>query len=99
MIASRNGKHININLLSKYLPEKLATASKIFCLLFTASISAIVTYYSYLFVLMEKESGDIAFSSIPLWFCEAIIPFAFCVICIRYLGMSYNEIMKVFKQC
>jgi len=97
MIASRDGKHINIDLLSKYLPGKLSSLSKVLCKLFTAIISAMVAYYSYLFVLMEKESGDIAFASIPLWFCESIIPFAFLVISIRYFIMASKDLLKIHK--
>ena len=97
MIASRDAKHINIDLLSKYLPGKLSSASGIFCQLFTATISAIVAYYSYLFVLMEKESGDTAFSSIPIWLCEAIIPFSFLVISIRYFIIAYKNYLKFHK--
>ena len=95
MIASRDGKHINIDLLSKYLPGKLTHFSAVFCQLFTSVISAIVAYYSFLFVLMEKDSGDIAFASIPLWFCESIIPFAFSVISIRYLILMTKEIFRI----
>ena len=95
MIASRNGKHINIDLLSKYLPGKFSKLSDIFCQLFTACICAMVAYYSALFVLMEKASGDIAFANIPLWFCEAIIPFAFTVISIRYFILAYKDCLKV----
>jgi TRAP-type C4-dicarboxylate transport system permease small subunit len=95
MIASRDGKHINIDLLSRYLSEKLTHFSTVFCQLFTSVISALVAYYSFLFVLMEKESGDIAFASIPLWFCESIIPFAFATISIRYLILMTKEIFKI----
>ena len=97
MIASRDGKHINIDLLSKYLPDKLSSLSRIFCQLFTAFVSAMVAYYSYLFVLMEKASGDMAFANIPLWFCEAIIPFAFFVIATRYFVMASKDVLKIFK--
>ncbi len=91
MIASRNDKHINIDLLSKYLPEKTAAFSKIFCQFFTAIICAIVAYYSFSFILLEKESGDIAFASIPLWICESIIPISFAVISLRYILLPFSN--------
>lgn len=94
MIASRDGKHINIDLLSKYLPGKYSRLSGIFCQFFTAIISAIVAYYSFIFVLMEKESGDLAFASVPLWLCESIIPFSFFVISIRYFIMAIKDSFK-----
>jgi TRAP-type C4-dicarboxylate transport system permease small subunit len=96
MIASRNGKHINIDLLSKYLPGKIADLSNIFCQLFTAVVSATVAYYSALFVLMEKASGDMAFANVPLWICEAIIPFAFAVISVRYFVLAAKNALSTY---
>ena len=96
MIASRDGKHINIDLLSKYLPGKIAQLSEVFCQLFTATISMVVAYYSYVFVLMEKESGDLAFANVPIWLCESIIPFSFAIISIRYLILTFKSLIKIF---
>lgn len=95
MISSRNGKHINIDLLSKYLPRKICRFNEIFCQLFTVTICLLVSYYSFLFVLMEKESGDIAFANIPAWFCESIIPFSFAVISLRYLILASRNILTI----
>lgn len=97
MIASRNGKHINIDLLSKYLPEKYSRLNEIFCQLFTVTICLIVTYFSFLFVLMEKDSGDIAFANVPAWFCESIIPFSFAIISFRYFILATRNILMINK--
>jgi TRAP-type C4-dicarboxylate transport system permease small subunit len=91
MIASRNGKHINIDLFSKYMPKHILRFNNFFCQLFTAVICAIVAYYSFIFVLLEKESGDIAFASIPLWACESIIPISFAVISLRYILLMFSN--------
>lgn len=91
MIASRQGKHINIDLLTKYLPEKLSILSNKFCQLFTAIVCGLIAYHSFLFILLEKESGETAFANVPLWLCESIIPFAFAVITFRYILMLFSD--------
>lgn len=94
MVAGRNGKHINIDVITRYLPEKLARAANGVVELFTAGICAAVAWYALKFIRMEYETGGAAFSKVPSWLCEAIIPFAFAVLAIRYLVLSFNSFFK-----
>ena len=95
MVASRQGNHITIDILNRYLPEKAKTVSNFVVEMFTALICAVVAYYSVLFVQMEFLDGDTAFANIPVWICEAIIPFAFTVIALRYFIMSFENLKKI----
>jgi len=63
--------------------------------LFTAFICMIVAYYSLLFVQMEFADGGTAFAQVPNWLCEAIIPFAFTVIALRYFLLSFVNLKKI----
>jgi hypothetical protein len=40
--------------------------------------------------MLEKEDGTLAFLNVPVWFCEAIIPFALAVIASRFLFNAFN---------
>ncbi len=95
MVASRQGNHITIDILNRYLPEKAKTVSNFVVEMFTALICAVVAYYSVLFVQMEFLDGDTAFANIPVWICEAIIPFAFTVFALRYFIMSFENLKKI----
>ena len=95
MVASRQGNHITIDILSRYLPDKAKTAGNFVVEMFTALICAVVAYYSVLFVQMEFLDGGTAFATIPVWICEAIIPFAFTVIALRYFIMSFENLKKI----
>jgi hypothetical protein len=46
---------------------------------------------------MEFADGGIAFAQVPIWFCEAIIPFAFTVISLRYFLLSFLNLKKIFN--
>lgn len=88
MIASRSGSHIQIDLITRWVPElpkKILNATVEF---FTAVICSAVAWHSIRFVRMEYSDGGMAFANIPAWVCEAVIPFAFVVISIRYYILS-----------
>ena len=88
MVASRQGNHIRIDLISRYLPSRLGDWIECAVDLFTAAICAGVAYYSLVFVHSEWLYGDTAFAQVPTWLCEAIIPVAFTVMALRYLAAA-----------
>ncbi|MGB2927614.1 MAG: TRAP transporter small permease [Desulfobacterales bacterium] len=97
MVASRQDNHIAIDVLDRYLPERAKVYTNFVVRLFTALICTIVAYYSLLFVQMEFTDGGMAFARVPTWLCEAIIPFAFTVIALRYFLLSFVNLKKIVK--
>lgn len=95
MVASRNNHHISIDVISRYLPEKIKQLTSLVTAWFTAVICGLMTWFSLRFVIMEKQDGLIAFSSVPAWVCESIIPFAFAIITIRYLILSAALLIRI----
>jgi TRAP-type C4-dicarboxylate transport system permease small subunit len=97
MVASRQGNHINIDIIDRFLPERAKVIVNFVVELFTAFICAVVAYYSLQFVQMEFADGGMAFAKVPAWLCEAVIPFAFLVIAIRYVLLSIINLKKIVK--
>jgi len=97
MVASRQDNHITIDILERYLPERAKVYADFVIKLFTALICTIVAYYSLLFVQMEFADGGMAFAQVPTWLCEAIIPFAFTVIALRYFLLSFMNLKRIIK--
>ena len=91
MAASRKGNHICIDVITRYLPERVSHVTDGVVNLFTSVICAIVTWHSFQFVRMEFEYGGNAFAQVPTWICESIIPFAFAVIALRYFILSLTS--------
>ncbi|MCP4350554.1 MAG: TRAP transporter small permease [Desulfobacterales bacterium] len=98
MAASRDGKHINIDIVTRYLPVKTRKIANCTIELFTGIICTIAAWYSLKFVLMEYEYGGKAFADIPVWLCESIIPFAFAVIAVRYFVLSFMSFKSVLNK-
>lgn len=85
LAASRDNKHICIDVLTRILPQPLQLYSRLFTTLFTATVSGVITYHSARFVLSEYEANTLAVLDIPAWVFEAVIPLAFGLIAVRYV--------------
>lgn len=84
MYASRDDRHISIDIGMRFLPAHIKPYAQALVFIFTTIICIIVSWYSLQLVLLELEDGQYGFARVPVWLCEAIIPFAFLVIAIRY---------------
>ena len=85
MYASREDKHIRIDLVSRYLGSSSRKLTWYITELFAALVCAIACWYSLVFVSYEYSDGALAFAAIPSWLTASIIPFAFAVMALRYL--------------
>lgn len=88
MRASRMQQHISIDVVTRYLSpgwHKIMHFGVSFC---CAMICILAAWYSFRFVMIEREDSIPAFLNVPVWFCEAVIPFAFAVIAWRFLQYS-----------
>lgn len=84
MAASRQDKHISIDVFSKWLPPALQTLSKILSSLFAAAICGIAAYYSGWFVLDEYRYSSADIGGVRLWIFESLMPLAFAVMSLRF---------------
>lgn len=85
MVASRQGRHITIEVLLHLFSKRMQRAVKRLTDTFTACVCFVVAYYSFEFVKIEYEDAGLAFAFVPNWLCESIIPFAFFIIGLRYI--------------
>jgi len=92
MIASRDGNHIRIDIITSFVPKKFKNYLNSFIELFTCVICFITAWHAARFVLMEYNDNIIAFASVPSWVCTSIIPVSFFIIGIRYFILFYLSI-------
>ena len=85
LVASRDQRHISIDIAAKYLPEMAAKSVVVFNALFTAVVCCLLAWYSFEFVKIEYESPSPAFANVPTWVCESVMPVTFGLIALRYL--------------
>lgn len=94
--ASRTDKHINIAILDRFLPERAGLAVKVVLHAFTASVCAVVAWYSVLFVQTSHEYGDVILGGVPAWIPQLVLPVGFGLICYRYLLFSLQGLLRLF---
>ena len=97
MVAARRGDHISIDVVTRYLPERIKHLAKSITEFATAVICAIVAFFSLQFVIYEYQDGASAFADIPAWICVAIIPIAFAVIALRYFLLCFFNLSNVTR--
>lgn len=87
-VATRNNKHISIDLLSRFLKRD------IYCLIqsLVAQISAwtclVIAWYGLNWIRLDYEDGAASLAGIPSWMLEVIVPAAFALIGVRYFLKS-----------
>lgn len=84
--ATRDGNHIHMDILSRFLPERFHRPLRRFTDLFSAFICALIAWFAARMVIVEQGDGNIAFSGIPTWMLELILPIGFCVMALRFLA-------------
>ncbi len=93
--ASRDDKHITIDILSQFLSEKKNLALRLVLDLFTVITCAILAWHGGRFVQMEREFGSIVLNNLPAWILEAIIPVSFGLIAYRYAVFFFKHLNRL----
>ena len=84
-LATREKKHINVDVLSRILsPEKRRWVNMVTAL-FSAFVCALLSKAAYVFVLDERSAGTELFLNLPLWIFMVIILIGFAIMTFRFL--------------
>lgn len=94
--ASRTDKHINIAVLDRFLPGRLAAAKDVLVHGFTTAICGIVAWQSFLFVQTSHEYGDLLLDAVPAWIPQAVLPVGFALISYRYALFLLRDIGRLW---
>lgn len=97
IVASRKKRHITIDIISRYLPGRAKCLSRLITDLFTAMICAFVAYHCLRFVQMDMEAETYAFSIVPSWLVEIIMPLGFVLMALFYLGSSFGGMVVLIR--
>ncbi len=96
-LATKDNKHINIDLLSRSLKGRTQSFAHLIIHLFSLFITLLLTNASLNFVLSEKEFGSALFMDIPAWYFQVIIPIGFGLMALRFFLnalLSLDEVIK-----
>jgi TRAP-type C4-dicarboxylate transport system permease small subunit len=90
--ASRDHKHIAIEILARSLPPLGRRLVAAFVNLFASAVAGAFAWHAWRFVQDSKSYGDMLLGSWPAWLLQLILPIGFAVIAYRYLIRALEAI-------
>lgn len=96
VVASRDDRHIRIDVLSRFLSKKWQLVATIALDLFTALICGVVAWHAAVFVMEAREYEDTLLGGLPAWYFQLILPFAFASIAYRYMLFFVRHVYDAF---
>lgn len=94
LAATRENRHISIDVLSHLLPPRGRAASQALGSLFAAAVCAVVAWYASAFVWDERVGGGAGLLGLPEWLLHAVVPAGFALIALRYLLLAAARIQS-----
>lgn len=85
MAASRDGNHIHIDVLPRFLPKWANRHVRRVTDLFSALVCGLMAWHAARFVHDEWQGGLEMLADIPSWAFELIIPIGFGIMALRFL--------------
>lgn len=92
--ATRNDKHISINLLDSFAGAGARRFAKVVAHAFGAAICALMTWVSIDFVRTSREYGDILLGNAPAWILQLVLPVGFGLMTWRYLVLLLGDFLE-----
>ena len=96
-LATREGRHINIDIISRYLSWTWKTLTEVVVNIVSATVCIFLSIAAWKFITDEWQSGGILFNNIPAWIMEIILPSAFILITFRFIIRAIEGIIVLFR--
>jgi TRAP-type C4-dicarboxylate transport system permease small subunit len=80
--AARSRRHLRIDILTRYVPQRYAQVPELLVDLFAAAICGFIAWHSLQFILLSV--GDTVLVNVPSWVAQGIVPAAFLLMCYRF---------------
>jgi TRAP-type C4-dicarboxylate transport system permease small subunit len=96
-LATREGKHINIDVVSRWLPSLGKNIVTLFIHLFSFIICCLLTYAALKFIKNEVQMENMTFLNIPAWIPEMILPMTFGLMTFRFGLRAFKNLSEMGK--
>ena len=98
--ASRSNRHLRIDLVSHFVPERYARLPRLIVDAFAAGVCGLLALQSYKYLQLTREFGDALVTGIdiPAWWGYGIMPLAFAIMSYRFLLASFGELGAILRR-
>lgn len=97
-VATREGKHITIDLLARWLTGARSIAIQALSCFFSTVICGLLTVAAARFIWFEAQMGSSTFLNLPVWVPELIMPATFGLMTLRFLMGMFGEIGRMINE-
>jgi len=96
-LATKEGKHINIDIVSRWLPSLGRNIVMLITHLFSFSVCCLLTYAALKFIRNEVQMGNRTLLNIPAWIPEMILPMTFALMTFRFGLRAFKNLSEMGK--
>ncbi len=89
-LASRIGRHINVDALSRFLPPSALRPARVATNLLAAIVCLLLAHACMKLVRDEVEFTRAAFLTVPTWALQSVMPLASLIMSSRFLGHALD---------
>ena len=97
-LATKEGKHINIDVISTWLPPLGKNVVTLITHLFSFLVCCALTYATLKFIRNEVQMGQNTFLDIPVWIPEMILPMTFGLMSFRFGLRSFRNLSELGRK-
>ena len=90
MVASRENRHLCIDLFGRYLHGRTAKWVQLLINLISACVCGLVAFASMELVTFEYEDSTTLTGGLPIWVVQLILPLSFTVMGLRFLRLAFS---------
>ena len=91
--AARSDRHLRIDALSHFVPQRYARFPRITVDAFAAGMCLFLGWHSYRYILLFGE--DTVLNGVPVWIALSVIPIAFALMAYRFALLSGKGLLGV----
>ncbi len=98
LAASRDGRHVTMGALVRWLPPRLHTAVGVCADAFAAVVAGALAWHALRFVADSREYGDLLLGDVPAWWLQALMPVAFGLVAVEFAARAVRRIVGATVQ-
>ncbi len=92
--AARSDRHLRIDALSHFVPQRYARFPRIIVDAFAAGMCLLLGWHSYRYILVFGE--ETVLPGVPVWIALGVIPIAFALMAYRFALLSGKGLLGIF---
>lgn len=95
--AARSDRHLRIDALSHFVPEKYARMPRIIVDTFASAMCLFIAWHAYRYIILIKEFEDTVLTNVPAWIVFAVVPISFALMAYRFALLAGIGVCRVFS--